>query len=255
MQLRPRLVAGVFVPLLVAGALGVTFGRSLLDDPGSGTRAATLTPVPPDPTDSGIGALDESDTAEEDGAGEDSTSADEESQAPSEKDEGEASGEEKSSGAKDEKKEKKEKKAKKDEARKAEKAARKGSTSFTAQVIRLTNAERAKRGCKALSSDRELEAAAQAHSRDMAKHDYFAHDSRDGRSPFDRMAEAGYEYSAAAENIAAGQRSPADVVKGWMDSKGHRANILNCTYTEIGVGYAKGGSYGTYWTQNFGKPA
>jgi uncharacterized protein YkwD len=89
----------------------------------------------------------------------------------------------------------------------------------------------------------------------MAKKDYFSHTGKDGRSPFDRMTDAGYAYSAAAENIAAGQRTPADVVKGWMNSAGHKANILNCTYSEIGVGYAKGGSYGTYWTQDFGKPA
>jgi uncharacterized protein YkwD len=122
-------------------------------------------------------------------------------------------------------------------------------------VIKLTNRERAKSGCKPLKSNSLLKSAAQAHSGDMAKKDYFSHTGKDGRSPFDRMTDAGYSYTAAAENIAAGQRTPADVVKGWMNSAGHKKNILNCTYTEIGVGYAKGGSYGTYWTQNFGKPA
>lgn len=128
-------------------------------------------------------------------------------------------------------------------------------TTFQSQVVKLTNKERAKGGCKALKSNSALKSAAQKHSADMAKKDYFSHTGKDGRSPFDRMTDAGYAYAAAAENIAAGQRTPADVVKGWMNSAGHKANILNCTYTEIGVGYAKGGSYGTYWTQDFGKPA
>ena len=130
-----------------------------------------------------------------------------------------------------------------------------GKTSFQSQVIKLTNKEREKAGCKALKSNTALKTAAQKHSADMAKKDYFSHTGKDGRSPFDRMTDAGYAYSAAAENIAAGQRTPADVVKGWMNSAGHKANILNCAYSEIGVGYAKGGSYGTYWTQDFGKPA
>jgi uncharacterized protein YkwD len=129
------------------------------------------------------------------------------------------------------------------------------STSFATQVIKLTNGRRAKAGCKALKSNSLLKSAAQKHSVDMAKQDYFSHTGKDGRSPFDRMEDAGYSFTAAAENIAAGQRTPSDVVEGWMNSAGHRKNILNCTYTEIGVGYAKGGSYGTYWTQNFGKPA
>ena len=129
------------------------------------------------------------------------------------------------------------------------------STTFASQVVKLTNAERTKAGCKSLKSNADLKSAAQKHSADMAKQDYFSHTGKDGRSPFDRMADAGYSFTAAAENIAAGQRTPADVVKGWMNSEGHKANILNCTYTEIGVGYAKGGSYGTYWTQDFGKPA
>jgi uncharacterized protein YkwD len=125
---------------------------------------------------------------------------------------------------------------------------------FVAEVVRLTNVQRAGNGCAALSANTTLTAVAQAHSADMAAHDYFSHDSQDGRSPFDRMQSAGYAFSAAAENIAAGQRTPASVVDGWMHSDGHRANILNCTYTEIGVGYATGGSYGTYWTQDFGRP-
>jgi uncharacterized protein YkwD len=125
--------------------------------------------------------------------------------------------------------------------------------SFAAQVLALTNRERAKAGCPALTSNSELTRAAQAHSADMAKKDYFSHDSQDGRSPFDRMTGAGYSFSAAAENIAMGQATPADVMDAWMNSAGHQANILNCTYTNLGVGYAVGDG-APYWTQDFGKP-
>jgi uncharacterized protein YkwD len=118
--------------------------------------------------------------------------------------------------------------------------------------VALTNAERAKAGCGPLTIDVQLTAAAQAHSVDMAINNYFSHTGQDGRTPFQRIAAAGYTFSVAAENIAAGQRTPTDVVAGWMNSAGHRANILNCTLMQIGVGFATGGSYGTYWTQDFG---
>ena len=126
----------------------------------------------------------------------------------------------------------------------------------TTQVVTLTNAERAKAGCGPLTVNATLTAVAQAHSQDMATHDYFDHNSQDGRTPFDRMTAAGYRYSTAAENIAAGQRTPQDVMTAWMNSPGHRANILNCALKEIGVGYATGSSsqYGVYWTQDFGTP-
>ena len=123
-------------------------------------------------------------------------------------------------------------------------------------MVTLTNAERAKAGCGPLTVNGTLTAVAQAHSADMAAHNYFDHNSQDGRSPFDRMTAAGYRYSTAAENIAAGQRTPQAVMTGWMNSPGHRANILNCALKEIGVGYATGSSstYGVYWTQDFGTP-
>lgn len=124
---------------------------------------------------------------------------------------------------------------------------------FAAQVLALTNSARREAGCKPLAENAKLAAAAQAHSEDMAEKDYFAHDSRDGRSPFDRIKDAGYSFGAAAENIAMGQQTPAAVMDAWMDSSGHRANILNCTYTQLGVGYAAG-SGSPYWTQDFGKP-
>ena len=129
-----------------------------------------------------------------------------------------------------------------------------GNTSFTAQVVTLTNAERAKVGCGALTVNAVLTSAAQAHSADMAAHNYFDHNSQDGRSPFDRITAAGYQFSTAAENIAAGQRTPEAVMTSWMNSPGHKANILNCALHEIGVGYATSSSstYGAYWTQDFG---
>jgi uncharacterized protein YkwD len=129
-----------------------------------------------------------------------------------------------------------------------------GNTGFTAQVVTLTNAERAKVGCGALSVDATLTSVAQAHSADMAAHNYFDHNSQDGRSPFDRITAAGYRFGTAAENIAAGQRTPQDVMTSWMNSPGHKANILNCALHEIGVGYATSSSstYGAYWTQDFG---
>jgi uncharacterized protein YkwD len=125
--------------------------------------------------------------------------------------------------------------------------------SFASQVLKLTNAERAKAGCKALTTSAKLTRAAQAHSADMAAKNYFSHDSQDGRSPFDRMKDAGYNFRAAAENIAMGQRTPASVMDAWMNSAGHKANILNCTYTQIGIGYAVGNG-SPYWTQDFGTP-
>jgi uncharacterized protein YkwD len=128
------------------------------------------------------------------------------------------------------------------------------SGGVTAQVVALTNAERAKAGCGPLAVDATLTSVAQAHSQDMASNNYFSHDSQDGRTPFARMTAAGYRYSTAAENIAAGQRTAQDVMTGWMNSPGHKANILNCALTQIGVGHATGGSYGVYWTQDFGTP-
>lgn len=122
------------------------------------------------------------------------------------------------------------------------------------EVVTRTNAQRSVAGCPALAVDARLAASAQEHSADMAARNYFDHSGRDGRSPFDRIAAAGYVFSIAAENIAAGQRTPADVVADWMASPGHRANILNCSLSQIGVGFATGGDYGTYWVQDFGSP-
>ncbi|WP_395109481.1 CAP domain-containing protein [Actinomadura sp. SCN-SB] len=125
-----------------------------------------------------------------------------------------------------------------------------GATVAETTVVTLTNKERAKEGCSPLRIDEKLMLAAQRHSADMAAHNYFDHTSRNGDSPWDRMEAAGYS-QPGAENIAKGYATPAAVVQGWMNSPGHRANILNCKLRAIGVGMAQGPG-GPYWTQNFG---
>lgn len=122
------------------------------------------------------------------------------------------------------------------------------------EVIALTNAERTRAGLGILTEEPRLTAAAQSHSDDMAGRNYFDHTGLDGRHPADRVTAAGYTYRRCAENIAAGQPTPAEVVDGWMNSPGHRANILTPDLTQIGIGIAHGGTYGIYWTQVFGTP-
>lgn len=120
------------------------------------------------------------------------------------------------------------------------------------EVTRLTNAERAEAGCDDLRTDERLRTAARGHSQDMAANDYFDHTGLDGRSPFDRMRDAGYP-DPAGENIAYGYRTPADVMAGWMGSDGHRQNLLSCSHRTIGVGVAYDRDGRPYWTQNFGR--
>ncbi|GAA3225628.1 hypothetical protein GCM10017691_14600 [Pseudonocardia petroleophila] len=117
-----------------------------------------------------------------------------------------------------------------------------------AQVVELTNAERVDAGCAPLAGDPRLAAAAQGHAEDMSAHGYFDHVSRDGRRFDDRISAEGHP-SPGGENIARGQESAAEVVQGWMNSPGHRRNILDCDFTTIGVGFADDGNY---WVQNFG---
>ena len=121
-----------------------------------------------------------------------------------------------------------------------------------ARCCRLVNSERAKAGCRAVRANSALKRAAQGHSADMAAKDYFSHTSKDGRTFADRIRAAGYPGGTIGENIAAGQTTASAVMRSWMGSSGHRANILNCSFTALGVGYARGGSYGYYWTQDFG---
>jgi uncharacterized protein YkwD len=123
------------------------------------------------------------------------------------------------------------------------------------EVVRLTNQARQQNGCGALKHDAKLRTAAFGHSADMAAKGYFSHNSPDGRNPGDRIQAAGFTpIRAWGENIAMGQRTAADVVKAWLDSPGHRANIMNCNFTHIGVGHHTGGSKGgPYWTQAFAR--
>lgn len=125
---------------------------------------------------------------------------------------------------------------------------------LAADVLVLVNQERAAVGAAPLVWNGPLAAVAQAHSADMAARGFFAHNNPDGLTPFDRMAAAGITYTTAGENIAAGYADANAVMNGWMNSPGHKANILNTSYTEIGIGVKQGGSFGTYWTQNFIHP-
>ncbi|MDQ1013834.1 CAP domain-containing protein [Streptomyces afghaniensis] len=127
-----------------------------------------------------------------------------------------------------------------------------GQAGAAAAVTDLTNRERARAGLPPLAADPLLTAAAQAHSADMVARDFYAHTAPGGSRPWDRAAAAGSTRRSIGENIACGQRSPAEVVEGWMNSPGHRANILKPGFTHLGVGFAGGGRAGTYWTQLFG---
>ncbi|WP_405577004.1 CAP domain-containing protein [Streptomyces sp. NBC_01092] len=120
------------------------------------------------------------------------------------------------------------------------------------EVVDLTNRERARAGLHPLAVDAALTTAAQAYSADMAARAFYSHTSPEGTQPWDRAAAAGSRMRTIGENIACGQRSPAEVVEGWMNSPGHRANILKRDFTHIGIGFAGGGPAGTYWTQLFG---
>ena len=101
-----------------------------------------------------------------------------------------------------------------------------------------------------------LARAARAHSEDMARNNYFGHDSRDGASPSDRVVRAGYDFRGTAENIAAGQMTPEAVMAGWISSPGHCANLMGAEYTDMGVALASNrrSQMGAYWTQVFGAP-
>ncbi|MCM6776432.1 CAP domain-containing protein [Nocardia sp. CDC159] len=118
------------------------------------------------------------------------------------------------------------------------------------RVVTLTNAERAKAGCDPLRAEPRLTRAAQAHAEDMAAKGFLSHNSSRG-GPGDRIRAAGYRARMWAENIAAGQSGPSEVVAAWMRSAGHRANILNCRLRDIGVGSAPGRNGTPYWVQNF----
>lgn len=118
------------------------------------------------------------------------------------------------------------------------------------QVIQLVNGERAAHGCPPVRWDAALQRAAERHSDDMAARRFFGHTNPDGADPGARITAAGYPWSAYGENIAVGRPTPAAVMKDWMNSPGHRRNILQCDLTDIGVGIREG-TGGPWWTQDF----
>jgi uncharacterized protein YkwD len=130
---------------------------------------------------------------------------------------------------------------------------------YAADVTALVNQQRAANGCKALTVNVAISTAAHEHSQDMGVNGYFAHDTPSGVTPWTRMEDAGYT-QPAGENIAEGYLSPRDVVDSWMNSPGHRDNILNCAFNATGVGYYDGtaaegtatSGNGPWWTEDFG---
>lgn len=124
-------------------------------------------------------------------------------------------------------------------------------TAAKLRVVELTNVERGKAGCGPVHTDDRLDKAAQGHSADMAARGYFSHETPEGLDPWERAAAAGYT-TPTGENIAAGQRTAEEVTEAWMNSPGHRANILNCGSRAIGMGLARSADGQPYWTQMFG---
>ncbi|MBQ9961499.1 MAG: hypothetical protein IJP00_06280 [Firmicutes bacterium] len=123
--------------------------------------------------------------------------------------------------------------------------------SKTAQVLSLVNKERAAKGLSSLKGDSQLNKVAQLKAEDMAKKGYFSHNSPTYGSAFDMLKSHGIKYRTAGENIAKGQKTAQTVMNGWMNSTGHRANILNSSYSKLGVGYAVSANGTPYWVQIF----
>jgi uncharacterized YkwD family protein len=119
---------------------------------------------------------------------------------------------------------------------------------YVQQVIDLTNVQRSKNGLPALKADTQLSSVAQKKALDMQQNNYFSHTSPTYGSPFDMMRDFGVTYKSAGENIAQGQRTPQEVVTAWMNSEGHRKNILSSNFTNIGVGFEDSGKH---WSQMF----
>lgn len=127
-------------------------------------------------------------------------------------------------------------------------------STFESEVIRLVNVQRTNRGLKALGKSVKLCNIARIKSQDMINSNYFSHTSPRYGSPFNMMENMGVQFMAAGENIAMGQTTPAQVMNSWMNSPGHRANILSVAYSQIGVGLAKNKNGVCYWTQEFINP-
>jgi len=140
-----------------------------------------------------------------------------------------------------------------------------GPEAFECKVLEIVNQHRAagatcggnpQPAAPPLTMHAVLRGTARAHAGDMASKAYFAHDNLEGKSPFDRMQAAGYQYSTAGENIAAGSPTPEGAMDQWMNSPGHCQNIMKAEYKDLGVGYVEkaGSPYTHYWVQNFGAP-
>lgn len=129
-----------------------------------------------------------------------------------------------------------------------------GDDSFECQVLELVNEERVAEGLNALDYDATLAQSAMIHAMDLSMCDYFAHDSLDGTSFFERCEDNGYDGTCTGENIGGGQQNPQAVFDAWMESPGHRDNILYPHHTELGVAYYEGeGTYSRYWLKHFGR--
>ncbi|MFI6769354.1 CAP domain-containing protein [Streptomyces sp. NPDC050355] len=127
------------------------------------------------------------------------------------------------------------------------------SSEYVRQVVGLVNAERAGHGCAPVRWNAVLQRAAQRHSDDMATRHFFDHTNPDGSDPGERITRAGYAWSAYGENISVGRATPSAVMNAWMDSPGHRRNILQCDLADIGVGI-RFGTGGPWWTQDLAAP-
>ena len=131
-----------------------------------------------------------------------------------------------------------------------------GTSAISGTIVQLTNAERSNAGLPALRANSQLMEAAQLHADQMARLGRLEHVLSGGRypRPEDRLAAAGYQWSAYAENIAMGQSTAAAAMDSWMHSSGHRANLLKTNVTEIGVGFARDSAGRPYYVQVFGRP-
>ena len=137
-----------------------------------------------------------------------------------------------------------------------------GSADAVQSVLADVNSVRAKAGCGPLKLNKALMAAAEGHARNMAEQDFFGHKDKAGRGITGRVRSQGYRYGLVAENIAAGQKSAGEAVQAWVDSPGHRKNIMNCRFRETGIAMVyqpddsplRGRSMGLqyYWVQVFG---
>ncbi|MBW4532315.1 MAG: CAP domain-containing protein [Pleurocapsa minor HA4230-MV1] len=126
------------------------------------------------------------------------------------------------------------------------------SDTFDRQILELVNKERAKVGIDPLQLNEQLDRAADLHAQDQANTDTLSHTGSNGSNFDERILDAGYQYSTIGENVAVGYADAETVVTGWMGSDGHRENILNPAFEELGVGYSVGDNGSAYWTQSFG---